>query len=250
MGSNQICKRNFKNRRCFFQTRINFEPRVIYPLWSCIVFNFPLSTCLNWTFLTGTIENHCQIHCMYISFRIRHWLVSLKSRRCSNGFGPPKKLTPHYQQQLEQGTSHFPALPSNVFIHSGDPGSARRSSNDDHRQCGCSSQLPFSVIATWRTVSRDASRAGKCHRAHSTLTPWFLFPRTVGYVTVRNLKKSVHKNTPRHWGARARSDVVATHTPRGRDSSWLATDEGCCTKSLRQPRARAQNPYSPALLAP
>lgn len=33
-------------------------------------------------------------------------------------FPPPhQKLTPHYQQQVEQSTSHFPALPSNVFIH-------------------------------------------------------------------------------------------------------------------------------------
>lgn len=51
-------------------------------------------------------------------------------------------------------------------------------------------------------------------------------------------------------GTRARSRNVALYaafaTPRGRDSSSLATDEGCCTKSLRQPRARAQNPYSPA----
>lgn len=51
-------------------------------------------------------------------------------------------------------------------------------------------------------------------------------------------------------GTRARSRNVAFYaafaTPRGRDSSSLATDEGCCTKSLRQPRARAQNPYSPA----
>lgn len=57
----------------------------------------------------------------------------------------------------------------------------------------------------------------------------------------------------RSWGGRGRARAPVTSrsnaafaTPRGRDSSSLATDEGCCTKSLRQPRARAQNPYSPA----
>ncbi|KOX80144.1 hypothetical protein WN51_08320 [Melipona quadrifasciata] len=69
---------------------------------------------------------------------------------------------------MEQSTTHFSALPSNVFIHPGDAGSAARSSSgDDHRlqRWTFSAAGAFSVTATWRTVSRDASHAGKCHRA-------------------------------------------------------------------------------------
>lgn len=66
----------------------------------------------------------------------------------------------------------------------------------------------------------------------------------------RDTEKQANPPEPGGEGRRARSRNVAFYaafaTPRGRDSSSLATDEGCCTKSLRQPRARAQNPYSPA----
>lgn len=189
----------------------------------------------------------------------------------------PEKLTPHYQQQVEQSTSHFPALPSNVFIHgSKDPQGRERSFPGDHPAARWSS--PSSAVTTWRRRSR-----GRCRVRHLTplcfggrsvnrLVPGFSTPNSTTVVS-RGREKSFTKEggtkgerekkeretqtekqaNPPELGGRGRARAPVTSrsnaafaTPRGRDSSSLATDEGCCTKSLRQPRARAQNPYSPA----
>lgn len=109
----------------------------------------------------------------------------------------PEKLTPHYQQQVEQSTSHFPALPSNVFIHgSKDPQGRERSFPGDHPAARWSS--PSSAVTTWRRRSR-----GRCRVRHLTplcfggrsvnrLVPGFSTPNSTTVVS-RGREKSFTK---------------------------------------------------------
>lgn len=220
--------------------------------------NYPLSPRIAFgiaDFPPWTFKFHLPTH--YVTRSTNSWnhLIASASRRPS--VPPPEKLTPHYQQQVKQSTSHFPALPSSVFIH-GSKGPQ-----------GWERSFSSAVTTTWRRRSR-----GRCRVRH--LTPrCSLWPIGCGS-TPAALRPEYSRRNPSHngtkgereerererrdtagessgaggEGTRARSRNVALYaafaTPRGRDSSSLATDEGCCTKSLRQPRARAQNPYSPA----
>lgn len=80
--------------------------------------NYPLSPRIAFgiaDFPPWTFKFHLPTH--YVTRSTNSWnhLIASASRRPS--VPPPEKLTPHYQQQVEQSTSHFPALPSSVFIH-------------------------------------------------------------------------------------------------------------------------------------
>ena len=140
------------------------------------------------------------------------------TRRCLNDFAEtPRKLTPHYQQQMEQSTTHFSALPSNVFIHPGDAGSAARSSSgDDHRlQGGGPFSGAFSVYCNVANSVKGREPRGlqvssgpgrpmpsplvitvpPCERSASS---------TVGN-PAKSVHRKIHRGTERKSGARAPS---------------------------------------------
>lgn len=118
--------------------------------------NYPLSPRIAFgiaDFPPWTFKFHLPTH--YVTRSTNSWnhLIASASRRPS--VPPPEKLTPHYQQQVEQSTSHFPALPSSVFIH-GSKGPQ-----------GWERSFSSAVTTTWRRRSR-----GRCRVRH--LTPSLL----------------------------------------------------------------------------
>ena len=93
---------------------------------------------------------------------------------------------------MEQSTTHFSALPSNVFIHPGRAGSAARSSSgDDHRLQRC--VLRYCNVAN--SVKGREPRGQMSSGPGRPMPSPLIVPvpvRTVGCVTVRNPAKSVH----------------------------------------------------------
>lgn len=159
-------KRNrFDLRRLYTFSNPNLVPRTLNPTppvsrvgsGAAESIPPPLTFKFHPTYVTDTTFEHTSSSFVNLLDRYR-------SIDPSSPTPPTEKLTPHYQQQVEQSTSHFPALPSNVFIiHGGDPGFERSLDRGDHRMAGSSSS---SAVTTWRRRSPRAASLVLHHASH------------------------------------------------------------------------------------